>query len=280
MNRFSALAKTAALALAIAVFATSPSYAGRGGGGHGGGGHGGGHGGGGYHGGGYHGGGYHGGGFYGGRGYYGGGYFGGLGYGGYYGGGYGYPYSGYYGASYPGYTYSSGYSYPPTGYSAPDLSQPYLTNQTYEPGDGYRYPLYYNPATGTYFYYPVAQVGHPRSRAFVRSHRRSTLFPPHAFRGIRQLEQLVANRFVRQFQTRRGAHQGAIVHLGGPCLDCFPVADARLDGWKVAEPGGPRGRVGILGITLNVFGRHGCSFPSSPKHAGNSCRPKLLSGLC
>jgi hypothetical protein len=34
---------------------------------------------------------------------------------------------------------------------------PYLTNQTYEPGDGYRYPLYYNPATGSYFYYPVAR---------------------------------------------------------------------------------------------------------------------------
>ena len=33
--------------------------------------------------------------------------------------------------------------------------QPYLTNRTYEPGDGYRYPLYYNPATGTCFYYPI-----------------------------------------------------------------------------------------------------------------------------
>jgi hypothetical protein len=30
-----------------------------------------------------------------------------------------------------------------------------MTDQFYEPGDGYRYPLYYNPATGTYFYYPV-----------------------------------------------------------------------------------------------------------------------------
>ena len=42
-------------------------------------------------------------------------------------------------------------------YTTPATSQPYLTNQTYEPGDGYRYPLYYNPATGTYFYYPVAR---------------------------------------------------------------------------------------------------------------------------
>jgi hypothetical protein len=118
--------------------------------------------GGGFHGGGFHGGGYHGGGFYGGRGYYGGGYLGGLGYWPYYGGygngyGYGYPYTGYYGATYPGYTYSSGYSYPPTAYTTADTSGPYLTNQTYEPGDGYRYPLYYNPATGTYFYYPVSR---------------------------------------------------------------------------------------------------------------------------
>ena len=34
-------------------------------------------------------------------------------------------------------------------------STPYLTGQHYEPGDGYRYPLYYNPGTHTYFYYPV-----------------------------------------------------------------------------------------------------------------------------
>ncbi len=34
---------------------------------------------------------------------------------------------------------------------------PYLTNLTYEPGDGWRYPLYYNPATAGYFYYPVAR---------------------------------------------------------------------------------------------------------------------------
>lgn len=48
--------------------------------------------------------------------------------------------------------YSSGYSSAPTTSAAP-----YLTNQTYEPGDGYRYPLYYNPATAGYFYYPVAR---------------------------------------------------------------------------------------------------------------------------
>jgi hypothetical protein len=34
-------------------------------------------------------------------------------------------------------------------------SQPYLTGRTYEPGDGYRYPVYYNPATRSYIYYPV-----------------------------------------------------------------------------------------------------------------------------
>ena len=34
---------------------------------------------------------------------------------------------------------------------------PYMTDRTYEPGDGYRYPLYFNPATGAFFYYPVAR---------------------------------------------------------------------------------------------------------------------------
>jgi hypothetical protein len=68
--------------------------------------------------------------------------------------GYGYPY---YGNSYSGYTYSSGYNYPPNTYPTPASQEPYLTNETYEPGDGYRYPLYYNPATGTYFYYPVTR---------------------------------------------------------------------------------------------------------------------------
>ena len=86
---------------------------------------------------------------------YGGGY-GGIGYWPYFG-GYGSSYSGYYGGAYPGYTYSSGYASPPVTYTTPTPSQPYLTDQTYEPGDGYRYPLYYNPATGAYFYYPVAR---------------------------------------------------------------------------------------------------------------------------
>ena len=69
--------------------------------------------------------------------------------------------SGYYGYYYPGYGYS-GYYYPDYGYYSyvPTTSTaigaaPYLTNQTYEPGDGYRYPLYFNPVTGSYFYYPV-----------------------------------------------------------------------------------------------------------------------------
>jgi hypothetical protein len=34
---------------------------------------------------------------------------------------------------------------------------PYLTDQTYEPGDGYRYPLYYDPSTRQYTYYPKAR---------------------------------------------------------------------------------------------------------------------------
>jgi hypothetical protein len=55
----------------------------------------------------------------------------------------------------------SGYLFPGQGplFRTDPLSgaAPYLTNQTYEPGNGYRYPLYYNPATGSYFYYPVAQ---------------------------------------------------------------------------------------------------------------------------
>jgi hypothetical protein len=106
-------------------------------------------------GGGYRRGGYGGYGGYGGFGYwpyYGLGYgYGGYGYGGY---GYGYPYGGYYSSYSPSYYYSSAYSYPTTAATSTS-SAPYLTNQTYEPGDGYRYPLYYNPATGTYFYYPV-----------------------------------------------------------------------------------------------------------------------------
>ena len=129
--------KATALALAIALSSVIPALArGGGGGGHGGGGHGGG--------------GHHGGGHHGGRGYH-RVHRGGYGYRGSYGYGYG---TGYYGYSYPTYTYSSGYSYAPTTYVT---QAPYLTSQTYEPGDGYRYPLYYNPATGTYIYYPVAR---------------------------------------------------------------------------------------------------------------------------
>jgi len=165
MKLMSGLAWKAAAATVLMACAISPAFGrgggggghGGGGGGHGGGGHGvGGHmGGGGYHGGGYHGGGYHGGGgFYGGfggLGFGGLGYgLGGLGYGGY--GGYGYGGNGGYWSAYPNYTYSNDYSPAPTTAAAP-----YLTDQTYEPGDGYRYPLYYNPATASYFYYPVAR---------------------------------------------------------------------------------------------------------------------------
>lgn len=67
---------------------------------------------------------------------------------------YGMPGSGYgyggYGAGYPRRNYSSAYTSPVT-------SGGYLTNQKYQPGDGYIYPLYYNPTTRTYYYYPVAR---------------------------------------------------------------------------------------------------------------------------
>ena len=63
--------------------------------------------------------------------------------------------SGYYRYSYPYATYASGYSYAPTTTPTPTTAAPYLTGRYYEPGDGYRYPLYYNPATGGYVYYPV-----------------------------------------------------------------------------------------------------------------------------
>ena len=87
-----------------------------------------------------------------GRGYGGLGYglgYGGLGYGGY---GYSSAYSGYS----PSYSYSSGYASAPAN-ATQTVAAPYLTSQTYEPGDGYRYPLYYNPATGTYIYYPLSR---------------------------------------------------------------------------------------------------------------------------
>lgn len=52
-------------------------------------------------------------------------------------------------------TYSRGYSSAPTTYSNQATLAPYRTNFFYEPGDGYHYPLYYSPATRTYFYYPA-----------------------------------------------------------------------------------------------------------------------------
>jgi hypothetical protein len=51
--------------------------------------------------------------------------------------------------------YRSGYSGDTAPRTTGPVAAPYRTNRTYEPGDGYRYPLYFNPATGTYFYYPV-----------------------------------------------------------------------------------------------------------------------------
>jgi hypothetical protein len=162
----------AVLALILVSFTISPAFAGRGGGGAGG--RGGFGAGGGYRGGFGAGGGYRGGGGWGGYrgGYYGGyGGFGvvgyspylGYGYGGYGGyggnGGYGYAYAdpSYAGASYPSFTYSSGYSITPAEYTFPAATTPYLTSHTYEPGDGYRYPLYYNPTSGQHIYYPVTK---------------------------------------------------------------------------------------------------------------------------
>jgi hypothetical protein len=84
------------------------------------------------------------------------------------------PYSGYGGPGtlVPHYTYSGPYATLPPDSTVPYLldlytgrrsvmppttAAPYLTGRTYEPGDGYRYPLYYNPATAGYVYYPVAR---------------------------------------------------------------------------------------------------------------------------
>jgi hypothetical protein len=65
-----------------------------------------------------------------------------------------------------GFGYGYGYPYWNNGYNTyayavpnatASSTAPYLTDQYYEPGDGFRYPLYYNPATGQYFYYPSAR---------------------------------------------------------------------------------------------------------------------------
>jgi len=53
------------------------------------------------------------------------------------------------------FSYSRGYSSAPA--PAPPRTAPYPTNQFYEPGDGYRYPLYYDPVGRTYLYYPVGR---------------------------------------------------------------------------------------------------------------------------
>ncbi|WP_435018063.1 hypothetical protein TA3x_000007 [Tundrisphaera sp. TA3] len=166
MNLTSGFFPKAALAMAMIAGTISPAFAGHGGGGggHAGGGHvGGGHPSGGHVGGGYaHHGGYGGGGYAHHGGYY-GGYGGlgliGLGLGGYgYGNGFGYGYgNGFgYGLS-PNFGYSSGYATAPAIPAAQPASAPYPTGQTYEPGDGYSYPVYYDPATGRTIYYPAAR---------------------------------------------------------------------------------------------------------------------------
>lgn len=61
------------------------------------------------------------------------------------------------------FSYSRGYSSapsPPPSVTAPapaPTASPYPTGQFYEPGDGYRYPLYYDPVGRTYLYYPVGR---------------------------------------------------------------------------------------------------------------------------
>jgi hypothetical protein len=83
-----------------------------------------------------------------------------YGYGGYGGYGYGYPSSGYgysgYGSYYPNYSYSSAYSNPGSMYGTQTGSAPYQTGQTYQAPDGRVYPLYYDPASGQYIYYPTS----------------------------------------------------------------------------------------------------------------------------
>jgi len=59
------------------------------------------------------------------------------------------------------FSYSRGYSLGPMSPTfptpPPQRTAPYLTTQTYEPGDGYRYPLYYDPVGRRYLYYPVGR---------------------------------------------------------------------------------------------------------------------------
>ena len=55
-----------------------------------------------------------------------------------------------------GYGYNSGYGYT-NGYPSTQNAVCYVTTQTYEPDDGYRYPLYYCQSTKSYVYYPVAR---------------------------------------------------------------------------------------------------------------------------
>jgi hypothetical protein len=51
----------------------------------------------------------------------------------------------------------TGNGYPTFLRLAPVARAPYFTGQYHKPGDGYRYPLYYNPSTRGYVYYPVAR---------------------------------------------------------------------------------------------------------------------------
>ena len=43
-------------------------------------------------------------------------------------------------------------------YTRPRPPPRLISQQDYEPGDGYRYPLYYDPTSGQHIYYPGDEV--------------------------------------------------------------------------------------------------------------------------
>ncbi len=57
---------------------------------------------------------------------------------------------------YLSYSRSRGY-YAASTVPVQPAAPPYLTGQFYSPGNGYRYPLYYNPVTRAYYYYPAVR---------------------------------------------------------------------------------------------------------------------------
>jgi hypothetical protein len=71
--------------------------------------------------------------------------------------GYSYYYPRYSAAS-PTVEYSRSYASTPTTITAQSPSGLTLTNQWYEPGDGWRYPLYFSSSTRTLYYFPAQPV--------------------------------------------------------------------------------------------------------------------------